>query len=320
LAAACSTQTEQEAIHLKGNAQGSTFAITYYDSLNRDFSHQVDSILKLMDAVASNWDKTSLVQAFNNSTDTVVILKDSTHHFQHLLENAYHYYFKSDSVFDISIYPLLQVYGFSAEKDTLIESSVKDLVDLSAITFYVQADNKTIVLGKKVGQALDFNAYAQGYSVDVLAHFLEAQNVKSYIIELGGELRIGDPKPNGTLWTVGIDKPIESNKHNVLNTVELKNCGLATSGNYRKFKIHDGKKISHTFNALTKEPCISDILSCTVIAPTAEEADAWATIFMIWGKDKSTQFLDSNENNGLEAMLLSNGDSTEYTIWTSKHF
>ena len=313
---AFSCTQRKEAIHLEGNAQGSTFSITYYDSLNRDFSHEVDSVLRLMEAVASNWDKNSLIQQFNKA-DTLITINDSTGHFKHLIEQAYHLYFASDSVFDVSIYPLLKHYGYAPEKDTIAPEALKDLVNLS--TIYFLFNGNSITLNKKPGQAIDFNAYAKGYTVDVLANLFEENGIQSYLIELGGELKAGAKKPNGNLWTVGIDKPVQSNEHNLLQTVSIENRALATSGNYRKFKIVDGKKVSHTFNALTKEPCITDILSCTVLAPTAETADAYATIFMIWGGNKTKQFLSTTEANDLaiDAILVFSGDSTNYHIYSS---
>jgi thiamine biosynthesis lipoprotein len=152
---------------------------------------------------------------------------------------------------------------------------------------------------------LDFNAIAQGYSVDVLADFLEKKGIENYMIEIGGELRCKGKNSKGNYWNIGIDKPIENlQKREMQTIVPLKNKAMATSGNYRKFYEKDGVKYSHTIDPKTGWPVKHQLLSATVIADDAMTADAFATVFMVMGKDKAIEFLEIHKNLNLQVYLI----------------
>ncbi|MCB0410235.1 MAG: FAD:protein FMN transferase, partial [Flavobacteriales bacterium] len=188
---------------------------------------------------------------------------------------------------------------------------------LKFVDFNQVSINDSLVMKINPGTMLDFNAIAQGYSVDVLALFLEEKGIENYMVEVGGELRVKGVNKNDTLWRVGIDKPIENNRERELQAIiSLENSSLATSGNYRKFYEKDGVKYSHTINPLTGYPVQHSLLSVTVIAPTCALADAYATAFMVLGLEKSKQIVENNPD--LEAFFIYSNEKNEMETFATK--
>ena len=168
---------------------------------------------------------------------------------------------------------------------------------------------------------LDFNAIAQGYTVDVLASFLDSKGISNYLVEVGGELKAKGTKLNDSSWTVGIEQPGESITGDfALNTIiRIKDKSLATSGNYRKFYVEDGKKYAHIIDPFTGYPAKHNLLSATVIAENCMTADAYATAFMVMGLDKSKQFLSEHKDLNLEVFFIYDEDGVSKT-YASKNF
>ena len=198
-------------------------------------------------------------------------------------------------MFDCSVAPLSNYWGFGFE-DNLSEidsSEVKrrlNLVDFSKIKIL----NDSLLLPK--GMQLDFNSIAQGYSVDVVALFLESKGIKDYLVEIGGELKANGVNSDNKIWLIGIDKPIENEEESQGYQIilPLKNSSLATSGNYRKFKEINGVKYSHTISTKTGYFAKNRMLSVTVIHPSCMLSDAYATAFMAMGIKKSKEFANSH--------------------------
>jgi thiamine biosynthesis lipoprotein len=171
---------------------------------------------------------------------------------------------------------------------------------------------------------LDFNAIAQGYSVDVLASFLESKGIRNYMVELGGEVKAKGKKDNNEYWKIGIDQPNEvfKDERPLEAVVHLRDRALATSGNYRKYYVENGQKHSHIINPHTGFPEKHNLLSATVIALDCMTADAYATAFMVMGLEKSKQFLSKNKALNLEVHFIydENGVWKTYTSETLKEW
>ena len=150
---------------------------------------------------------------------------------------------------------------------------------------------------------IDVNAIAQGYSVDVLARYLESLGIFNYLVEIGGEVRSRGSKPEEESWLVGIDKPADENlERHLTMSVKLNNRSLATSGNYRKFVEIDGQKFGHSLDPKTGYPAQTDILSATVLADDCMSADAYATALMVMGLEQSKALVEKEE--ALQAILI----------------
>ena len=155
-----------------------------------------------------------------------------------------------------------------------------------------------LVFKKHPETFLDFNAIAKGYAVDVIADFLETQNVVNYIVEIGGEIRLkGLNIEKNTAWTVGVDKPNFNGTQSVLKAIALQENAMATSGTYRKFKIDEnGNRFAHIIDAKTGYPSKSNLLSASVIAKLdCADVDAYATAFMAMGLEKTKQFIEKHD-------------------------
>jgi thiamine biosynthesis lipoprotein len=163
---------------------------------------------------------------------------------------------------------------------------------------------------------LDVNAIAQGYSVDIVAEFMDRKGIVNYMVEIGGEVKTKGLNDKGKVWKIGIDKPIENNLvpgQNLQAVISLNNGAIATSGNYRKFYEKDGLKFTHSINPKTGYPVISKLLSATVMTSDCMTADAYATAFMIMGFEKSIILLSNQDT--LNAYLIysdENGDFKTY--------
>ena len=143
---------------------------------------------------------------------------------------------------------------------------------------------------------IDFNAIAQGYSVDVVSKFLESNGIENYIVEIGGEVFAKGTKENGKRWNVGIEKPDENNMdHEFKATLFLKDKAVSTSGNYRKFYMENGIRYSHEIDPSTGYPVRHSLLSVSVVAVNCTDADAYTTAFMVMGLEKSLIFLKKHK-------------------------
>lgn len=151
-----------------------------------------------------------------------------------------------------------------------------------------------------------------------MASFLDSKGISNYLVEVGGELRAKGKRLNDSSWTVGIEQPNEDiSEGAILNAViKLNDKSLATSGNYKKYYIEDGKKYTHIINPFTGYPAKSNLLSATVIAEDCMTADAYATSFMVMGLEKSKQFLSENKDLNLEVYFIYD-DNGEWKTYTS---
>lgn len=280
------TQKPLKKLQFTGAAQGTYYAITYFDEDGRDLQLEVDSILSAFDQSVSVYQTNSIVSKVNRNE--VVELDDWFIGNFNLSQKISK---ETNGLFDISVGPLANIWGFG----TFEQPDAIDPQKIDSALQYVGFQKILIKNGKVVKEnehmQLNFNAIAQGYAVDVLADFIESHGITSYLIDLGGEIFAKGRKPNGDKWKIGIEIPEEGAEERFYNRiVSIENEAVATSGNYRKFYEIDGVKYAHSLNPKTGYPVRHSILSATVIAPTAGEADAYATAFMVMGVEKALDF------------------------------
>ena len=295
-------------INYEGIAQGSYFAITYYDEEGRTFEAEIDSILQAVDNSVSLWNENSIIRKVNQNEDVVVdqIFKDNFEWARKASEF-------SDGAFDATISPLVEAWGFHYKKELEmtpeIVDSIRQLVGYQKIEII---DNRVVKANPNM--TLDFNAVAQGYTTDLIGKFLETNGIANYLVDVGGEILARGTKPNGDLWTIGIEKPAENydSERSVQIKIQLKDKGIVTSGNYRKYIEKDGIRYSHSIDPKTGYPVEQNLLSATIIADNASWADCLATICMVVGKEKASELL---ENQGVEAYFIFVEDGVIKTEW-----
>ncbi len=305
LLTSCNRQPKK--IMLQGEAQGSYYAITYYDEQERNFQHEIDSIFHAVDVSVNLWVDTSVISKVNRNEDVTLdsIFIDNFNIAQEAAR-------LSDGYFDPTISPIVAAWGFSYKHGDSITpqliDSLKQLVDYRKVLI-----ENGMVIKENPAMTLDFNAIAQGYTSDLIASFLDSRGIKNYLVDTGGEIMAHGTKPNGQPWIVGIEKPADNwDSEQVVHTrIALRDKGLVTSGSTRKYVERNGKRYSHCIDPNTGYPVEHQVLSVTVMANSSVWADALASICMVMGMEKSLPLIESmddveayyiyvNENNELE--------------------
>lgn len=307
----------QQNIQFNGRAQGTYYYISYYDSQNRNLQNEIDSILDHYNTSVSVYDTNSIISRFNKNTKD--ILQDDI--FIDNLKLALEIAETTGGRFDPTVGPLVDAWGFGFNHKKNLDSMHLD--SLKTIIGYEKID---IVNGKAVKKDsrihLDFNAIAQGYSVDMISEFIERKGIDDYLVDIGGEVKAKGSKPGGQHWKVGIEKPAKDkmSERQLQTRINLKNMAVATSGNYRKYYVKDGTKYSHTINPETARPVSHNLLSATVISDNCAKADAYATAFMVMGKMETIQFLQEHPETNLEVMLIFANEKGKYQTYYSTGF
>jgi thiamine biosynthesis lipoprotein len=320
LVIACgSSSLPPKAMRLEGPSMGTSYHIQYLDSLGRDFQVGIDSLLDDLNKHLSTYQDDSYISRFNKDEMRLVLPKGLSRHFKENLDASRVIYDKSGGLFDPTVMPLVKFWGYgkgyqldSAATDNRLKLKLEALlkmVGLNYLKWEVVGDSFELVK-LKPGLSLDFNAIAQGYGVDLVGEFLEQRGIKDYMVEIGGEVFCKGKNAKGAVWKVGINVPKEGvDNQDFAATIQLKNGGLATSGNYRKFKTVNGVKISHTINPKTGMPEINTLLSVTIVAASSKWADGYATACMVMGYEKAKVFLAANSD--IKALFITSDVSSK---------
>ena len=312
LLASCGNQPQK--MVLQGLAQGSYYAITYYDEQERNFQHEIDSIFHAVDMSVNLWVDSSVISKVNRNEE--VVLDDIFIDNFNIAQEAAKI---SDGYFDPTISPIVAAWGFSYKHGDSITpqliDSLKQLVDYRK----VRIENGKVIKENPYIQ-LDFNAIAQGYTSDMIASFLESRDVKDFLVDTGGEIMARGGKPNGQPWIVGIEKPADNwdSEQIVQTRIALRDKGLVTSGSTRKYVERNGKRYSHCINPKTGYPVEHQLLSATVLAENSVWADALASICMVMGVEKSMEII--NALDGVEAYYIFVNDKNELETYATEGF
>lgn len=312
LLTSCNHQPKK--IMLQGEAQGSYYAITYYDEQERNFQHEIDSIFHAVDVSVNLWVDTSVISKVNRNEDVTLdsIFVDN---FRIAQEAAA----LSGGYFDPTISPIVAAWGFSYKHGDSITpqliDSLKQLVDYRKVRI-----ENGVVIKENPAMTLDFNAIAQGYTSDLIASFLDSRGIKNYLVDTGGEIMARGTKPNGQPWIVGIEKPADNwDSEQVVHTrIALRDKGLVTSGSTRKYVERNGKRYSHCIDPNTGYPVEHQVLSVTVMANSSVWADALASICMVMGMEKSLPLIESMDD--LEAYYIYVNENNELETFATEGF
>lgn len=193
----------------------------------------------------------------------------------------------SNGKFDVTVSPLISLWGFGAKGQTDFPSDDAILQAKQRVgwqSLVVDKDNQRIKKEKPL--SVNLSAIAKGYGVDRIALLLEEQGIHNYLVEIGGEIRVKGKNKAQQLWRIGVESP-SYYQSGIQEIIQLNNKSVATSGDYRNFFERDGVRYSHTIDPETGEPVIHNIASITVLADSAMEADGLATAFMAMGEDKA---------------------------------
>lgn len=300
-------------IQFTGEAQGTYYAVTYFSDDTVVSQKQIDSLLRDFDLSASVWVPESIISGINNNLPDV----QTNSHFADIFRQSKHIWKETNGAFDITVGPLVNAWGFGFKNkiplNDYVIDSLKKLVDFEGVRL---TDGKIIKSNPDI--QIDYNAIAQGYSVDLTGGFFKSKGVQNFLVDIGGEVLGSGSKPGGKPWVVGIEKPSENaDSQRTLNaTIKINNNAVATSGSYRKFYEKDGIRYSHTIDPKTGYPVTHSLLSATVMTDSASIADAYATALMVMGLEKGKSFLANKPN--LDAYLIYADENGDYKTWATE--
>ncbi|MCP9612324.1 FAD:protein FMN transferase [Coprobacter sp. LH1063] len=275
---------------------GTVYHITYQYS--NDLQEEIEDELHRFNASLSPFDPTSIISRINRNDTGVVADKWFTVVFNRSKE----IYEDTGGAFDPTLSPLINAWGFGYDKKDsvtpVIIDSLRQFVGMKKIS--LQGDR---VIKSDPRMTLNFSAIAKGYACDVIAEMLSKKGIRNYLVEIGGEIVAKGINPHGECWKVGINKPEDDGGYGeVQQVVAMSDGAMATSGNYRNYKIVNGKRIAHTIDPVSGYPVQHSLLSATVFAPDCMTADAYATAFMVLGLEKS--MLLAEQNKDIEAFFI----------------
>lgn len=255
-----------------------------------------------------------LLSCYKDSSEISVVNREAgihpvkvSHETLAMMQRAKSYCRKYKGIFDVTVGPLSDLWGFSEDKEIVLpeDSTIKKLdklVDYRDI--YINKKDSTVFLRKK-GMAIDLGGIAKGYAIDRGSAVLRNMGITNFILNAGGDIYVSGTKDKDTLWKLGIKHPRNTNA--IVAEFNLRDYAVATSGDYERFKIINGIRYHHILDPATGYPgTLSE--SSTVIAPTAEEADATATYVFLLGWRKAL----SDKTLGYPLLIVSSNGSIHY--------
>ncbi|MEM6717870.1 MAG: FAD:protein FMN transferase [Bacteroidota bacterium] len=304
----------------QGFALGTTYNIQYeIQKENEDYQREIENIFHVVNKSMSAYIPTSDISRINRGETDIVI----DQYFRVVYDFSREVYEKTDGFFDPSVGALVNAWGFGPEKP--INNLTKKQVD--SILAFTGFDKVSIDAEGKVHKThpsvtFDFNALGKGYAIDLIGEMFAEKGIKNYIIEVGGEiLTRGKNTKKVKKWTVAIDSPVqESDERQYIEFITLENKAMATSGNYRKYRVdpETGDHYVHILNAKTGYPMKNNVLSVSVIADNCMKADAYATAFMVMPYEKTKKLL--SELKDVDAYIVSKDQSGNIQKYTTNGF
>ncbi|MCF2496103.1 FAD:protein FMN transferase [Dyadobacter chenhuakuii] len=280
---------------ISGLAQGTSYAVTYYAESESVKKSQIDSIFGQLDHSLSIYNPNSIISRFNASDSGV----DIDDHFYNVVRKSQEIFKETEGAFDITVYPLVRAWGFGNERVSAIPDAAKIQSSMPCI-----GSEKLHLSSSRLTKDLpcvkiDVNGIAQGYSVDVMANFLESNGIANYLVEIGGEIRVkGRKYPENTAMSIGIEKPAENEFQaaGIRQVIQVPDGAVTTSGSYRNFRKLGSRRISHIIDPKTGYPASTEIISATVIADDAITADGYDNALLLMGLDHAMEFLKRRKN------------------------
>lgn len=305
-------------IQFTGQTMGTSYSVSLFTKDPRhsktEIKKKVDTVLQQVNAQMSTYDNNSELSRFNqhDSTTPVVISRA----LERVTARALAISHKTDGMLDITVGPLVNLWGFGPQARP---EKIPTAQQRQAVREYVGYDKLTIdnhQLSKAHPKLyVDLSTIAKGYGVDRVAYLLEQLDITQYLVEIGGEIRTNGGKPGGKPWRLAVEKPV-STERSVQQVVSFNEGALATSGDYRNFYQHDGRRYSHIINPQTGEPIQHNLVSVSVYAADSMSADAYATALLVMGPEKAKAFVKEHQ---MAAFLIIKDDEG-FNEWSSNAF
>ncbi len=302
--------SQLESASIEGPTQGTSYHITYLDTKHRNLQPEIEKLLIDFDFSVSTYNPYSIITRVNQNDKDVKL----DNYFKTCFKKAKEVWKNTNGAFDPTVLPLTNIWGFGPGKKTEIEKSKIDSI-LEFVGFNLIELKRNKIIKKDSRVALDFNAFAQGYSVDVVSKFINKKGIKSYIVEIGGEVFAKGTNLNGKIWTVNLEEP-KDNKEAINNTIaiaRLNNSAISTSGNNRRYFIENGIKYAHHLDPKTGYPAKNNLLSVSLFGNDCITTDSNATGILVMGLEKAKLFLQNHSE--LEAIIIYSDEKGNYQYY-----
>ena len=302
----CSSETKESIQSIAGPTMGTTYSVKWlaYDANQAaQLQSEVDQLLIDINQAMSTYIADSELSRFNRfEQDEPVPVSNAL---LDVLKLAQDISSRTDGAFDVTVGPLVNLWGFGPDGRVISAPSDEAISALRANIGYQKLQILKGAIRKESGLYVDLSAIAKGYAVDKVAELLDTKGVASYLVEIGGELRAKGMKPNSVPWKVAVESPTAGSRQ-VQQVLMATDVAIATSGDYRNYFEEAGVRYSHTIDPATGKPINHKLASVTVLRPTCAEADALATAFSVMGEQRAYAFALAND---IDAYFIAKTDS-----------
>ncbi len=299
-----------------GMVWNTVYHITYSSNVLLDDS--VQAVMRRVEMSLSVFNDSSVVSRINRGeTD----MTDSM--FRRVFFESQRVNRISGGAFDPTVGALVDLWGFGTDGRDVPEPGYEAVDSARRLVGILECHIDSIgrITKKDPLTMMNFSAIAKGYGCDEIGRMFRRNGVDDYMVEIGGEIAVAGKSPRNSLWHISIEAPVECNDsviHDGMGVVEVDSCGIATSGNYRNFRVMGGQSMGHTIDPSTGRPVKKEILSATVIAPECITADALATACMVLPLDSARAMIESQP--GVAAMFITPGDTAQWSVHTTSRF
>lgn len=307
----CESNTTKPTTRFSGRALGTNYNITIVGSVPEEFAERLEELFAEANGSMSIFDESSILSQVNRGERSEI-----DHHIAHCVGVAQRVSHISGGAYDITIGPLVEALGFAGEDadyevniDSLLEFVGYEKIALDGLRL-TKSDPRVMI---------DLNSIAKGYTVDLVAGLIEEYGHRDYLVDIGGEIVCRGENPRGEPWGIGVETPFEGNYSTtgeyITSVVRISEVGMATSGNYRNFRTDsEGNKYTHIIDPRTGQNTLSSLLSATVVAESCTLADAYGTMFMALGLERSREVA---ERENIAALFIYD-DSGQMRVEKSK--
>lgn len=319
LSALSGCQDSEPYQRFSGSTMGTYFGVTCRCGADQmpagsgdDLETQIVEELARVNAEMSTYDPQSILSRFNDGpVDVWIEIPDPL---LDVLQAARQLSVLSGGAFDVTVGPLVNVWGFGPEvvPEPPSDSELKEL--LSRVGYqHVQTRSHPPALLKDADVSIDLSAIAKGHGVDRLAELLLSAGCQDFLVDIGGEVRVRGRNPRGREWRIGVEVPDPSADGEVQRILRLTDRAVATSGDYRNFREVDGERLSHTIDPRSGRPVRHALASVTVVHPSAMWADGFATALNVLGPEAALALAGSQSLAVLLVIRGPNGFEERYT-------
>jgi len=310
-------------IQLSGRTMGTIYNISILPADDQkiethSLQQNIDTLLAEVNQQMSTYVKHSEISQFNHLQSTEPF--NVSEPFTKVLRLALQIYRESEGAFDVTVAPLVNLWGFGTKgrRDYLPTDKEVERVLKNIGSNHISVLNDTTIQKFNPNISLDFGAIAKGYGVDAVSDLLYLKGYRNYLVEIGGEIVVRGTK-NGQPWKIGIDRPVAGAQPgaDLQYILELTDIAMATSGDYRNYFTVGDSSYSHEINPRTGQSIITGVASVTVLAPSCMLADAMATSIMVMGAETGLTWVESKPE--IEALIITH-DKNDFKTMSSLNF